>query len=220
MLFRSMPSFRSALEMRNIRVQPFMVELMGMKEISATGAVRFDISARGATQAAIMRNLNGKGDIQFTQGTITGVDLGAVARLLQSVLTAQVLTGAVGDNAKTEFGELGGSFTIQDGVLHTRDVRLTNPTVEMTGRGDVDFNSQQLEFHLEPRAKKGIPGLQLVDIGVPFYVKGPWNKPSFGPDAGGLAKGIVNKLGDDAKLPADLLKNPGQTLRSLFGGSR
>jgi AsmA protein len=214
------PSFKSALDMRNIKIQPFLVELMNVKQISSTGAVRFDVASRGATQAAIVRNLNGKGDIQFADGTITGVDLGAVARVMQSVLTAQVLTGAVGDNAKTEFGQLGGTFTIQNGVLHTRDIRLTNPTVEMTGTGDVDFNTQQLEFHLEPRAKKGIPGLQLVDIGVPFYVKGPWTKPSFGPDARNLAKGIVNKLGDDAQLPADLLKNPGQTLKSLFGGSR
>ena len=111
----------------------------------------------------------------------------------------------------------GDTGVLLDAIREWEDARRSHA---FTSAQRAQLKDPAREFHLEPRAKKGIPGLQLVDIGVPFYVKGPWNKPSFGPDAGGLAKGIVNKLGDDAKLPADLLKNPGQTLRSLFGGSR
>jgi hypothetical protein len=62
--------------------------------------------------------------------------------------------------------------------------------------------------------------VKLVDIGVPFYVKGPWAKPSYGPDARALAKTIAEKLENGATSPLDLLKNPGSTLKSLFGTQR
>ena len=54
---------------------------------------------------------------------------------------------------------------------------------------------QTVDFRFEPVAKRGIPGLKLVDIGIPFLVKGPWTKPSYGPDPRGVArKAVVNKL--------------------------
>ncbi len=214
------PSLRETLDVTGLKAQPFLNDLMGVNQISSTGAVRLELASRGVSEQAIVKGLNGKGSVKFTDGTINGVDLAAVARVVQS-LTFDALagaTGAVGDNAKTGFGQLGGTFTVQNGVLRTNDVALINPTVEMTGKGTVDLSARALEFHFEPKAKRGIPGLNLVDIGVPFYVKGPWDKPSYGPDAGGLAKSVINKLGDDAKLPLDVLKDPKGALNSFFGG--
>ena len=97
---------------------------------------------------------------------------------------------------------MGASFVVDRGVVHTNDFALINPSVEMTGRGDVDLSAQTLEFHFVPKAVQGLPGVKLVDIGVPFYVKGPWTKPSYGPDARALAKTIVEKLENGALLDA------------------
>ena len=137
---------------------------------------------------------------------------------MQSVVTAQVLTGAVGANAKTPFGQMGGTFTVKDGVLHTTDLKLTSDAVEMNGQGDVDLAAETVDFRFEPVAKRGIPGLKLVDIGIPFLVKGPWAKPSYGPDPRGIAKAVVNKLGQGVNAPVDIVKNPAGALKSLFGG--
>jgi len=204
------PSIRASLDVADVQAQPFLDELMDVKRISGKGAVRFDVSARGKTSKEMVKSLTGKGDIKFVNGAVSGVDLGAVARVMQSVLTAQVLTGAVGENAKTSFGQMGGTFTVQNGVLHTNDLKLVSDAVEISGNGDVDLSGQTLDFHLEPMAKRGLPGLKLVDIGVPFYVKGPWTKPSYGPDAKALVKTLANK-------PVDIVRNPGQALKSLFG---
>jgi hypothetical protein len=87
----------------------------------------------------------------------------------------------------------------------------------MNGRGDVDLTAHTLEFHFEPKAVKGIPGLKLVDIGVPFYVKGSWEKPGYGPDVRSLAKTIVEKLESGAVSPLDILTQPGLSLKSILG---
>jgi AsmA protein len=212
------PSIRSTLDLSGLKVQPFLNELMEVDNVTGTGTVRFDVAGRGKTQAQLVKALDGKGELRFTDGNIAGVDLGAIARVMQSVVTAQVLTGAVGANAKTPFGQMGGSFTVKDGVLHTNDLKLTSDVVEMNGQGDVDLAAQTVEFRFEPVAKRGIPGLKLVDIGIPFLVKGPWAKPSYGPDPRGIAKAVVNKLGQGAMAPADLVKDPAGALKSLFGG--
>ena len=191
---------------------------MGVSQITARGAVRLDLASRGASEEAIIRGLNGKGSVKFTDGSIRGVDLNALGRIVQSVLTTEALTGVTGDNAKTAFGQMSASFTVQGGVLATNDLALTGSGVEVNGKGSADLSSHRLEFHFVPKAKRGLPGLNLVDIGVPFYVKGDWTHPSYGPEAGGLAKGLVHRLGDDAKLPLDVLTDPGGTLKSLFGG--
>ena len=215
------PNLRNSLDMTGIKVQPFLDEMMGVKRIAATGAVHYEIAARGTTTNAMIKGLNGKGDIKFTNGAVSGADLSAIARVGQALLTGQVLTGnVVGDNAKTEFGELGGTFIIANGVLRTSDLKLTNPVVEMSGDGTVDLAERQMDLHFVPRAKQGIAGLKTVDIGIPFYVKGPWTKPSYGPDTRNLAKGIVNAIGNGGAIPPDILKNPGNALRSLFGGGR
>jgi AsmA protein len=201
------PKFSESLNVAGLRVQPFLTQLIGVKQIVATGAVKLDLNAHGSRPNEIVKALTGSGDIRFTDGYIRGVDLAAVARVLQSLLTAQILTGAVGDNAKTPFGAMGGTFTVANGVLRTNDLKLTNPTLEMSGKGDVDLPAHVLDIHFEPKANKGIPGIKLVDVGVPFTVKGRWNHPNYIPDVGGLAKNIVQKLGGDAASP----------LKSLFG---
>jgi AsmA protein len=215
----AVPNLHQTLDLSGLRVQPFLNDLIGVNRIQSTGAVHYEINSRGATTKAIARSLQGRGDIRFSNGTIRGTDLAAVSRVLQSVVTAQVFSGAVGDNAKTDFGQMGGTFTIKDGVLHTNDLKLDNAAFVMAGRGDVDFAAHTLEFHLDPRAKKGIPGIKLVDIGVPFFVKGPWDHPSYGPDAGALPKAILNKLEHEASSPLDALTGKsGVSLKSLFGG--
>jgi hypothetical protein len=133
------------------------------------------------------------------------------------VLTGEVLNNITGGNAKTPFVKLGASFAIRNGVMHSEDIQLDSSAVEMNGRGDVDLSGRTLEFHFEPKAANGIPVLRLADIGAPFYVKGPWEKLSYGPDVRNLAKSIVRKLGDGATMPLDVLTRPGLSLKSILG---
>jgi AsmA protein len=212
------PSIHSTLDLSGLKVQPFLNQLMQVNNVTGTGTVRFDVAGRGKTQAQLIRALNGKGEMRFADGAVTGVDLSAVARVMQSVVTAQVLTGAVGPNAKTPFGQMGGTFTVKEGVLHTTNLKLTSDAVDLNGQGNVDLGAETVDFRFEPVAKRGIPGLKLVDIGIPFVVKGPWTKPSYGPDPRGIAKAVVNKLGQGATAPVDLIKDPAGALKSLFGG--
>lgn len=211
------PQFHNTLEINGMKVQGFLADMMGVNKITGIGTVKLDIASRGGSARAIVKGLDGKGDIRISDGNISGVDLAGVARVVQSVLTGEIPGDIAGDDAKTSFLKLGASFTIQNGIMHTNDIQMINPAVQMNGRGDVDLSAQALEFHFEPKPARPIPGLKLADIGIPFYIKGPWSKPSYGPDVRNLAKGIVETLGNAATSPLDLLTQPGLSLKTILG---
>jgi uncharacterized protein involved in outer membrane biogenesis len=217
------PSIQETLDMRGVQIGPFLLQVMGVAKLQATGTTHLEVSARGLTQNEIIRSLNGRGSVSLANGAISGVDLGAVAKLLQS--TARVLGGALGDSSRTDFTSLSCSFTIRNGVVQTGDLQMTSPTINMTGAGTVDLASQQVSFHIVPKAQLGVAGVNLVDIGIPFYVRGTIDNPSFDPDPAGIAKGVVgtvagtatgvvNTVGDTA---TKALSVPGNAIKSLFG---
>jgi AsmA protein len=161
--------------------------------------------------------------VSLANGAISGVNLGEVAKLLQS--TARVLGGALGDSSRTDFSALSSSFTIRNGVVQTGDLQMSSPTINMTGAGTVDLASRQVNFHIVPKAQLGVAGVNLLDIGIPFYVRGSIDNPSFEPDPAGIAKGVVgsvagtatgvvNTVGDTA---TKALSVPGNAIKSLFG---
>lgn len=208
----SEPSFHHTFEISGVKAKPLISELAGVKKITGTGALRFDISSHGNTPRDIVSHLDGNGEISLAEGSVEGADLAAVAHLLETVLSGDMPSEAVGESAQTPFHSLSASFTMQDGILHSRDVRLLNPAVEIDGTADIDLPSQRLELHFDPRPA---PGRHNSGIGVPFYVKGPWAKPSFGPDTHAVAKTLLKRA--DAANAVDLLTRPGLSLKSILG---
>lgn len=211
------PTFHTALHVANVQVLPFMTDLIQVTRMDGTGAFDFDVTTHGATQQAIMSGLNGKANLKFTNGQIKGVDLAAVARVLQTLVSGG-LAQATSDTASTQFTSLGGTFTIRNGVAHNTDFKLLNPVVQITGNGDIDLGRRTLDFHLTPRpaATGKVGGVDLASVGVPFEVSGPWTKLHYGPDVKGITSGVVNQLlkgGKSGQTPA----NPTDALKSLFG---
>jgi AsmA protein len=207
------PVFHQSFEISGVKATPFFAELAGVKKISGTGALRFDISSHGNTPRDIVGHLDGKGEISLSDGLVEGADLAAVAKLLETVLSGEIPAGAVGDAAQTPFRSLSASFVMENGVMHSRDLRLLNPAVEIDGTGDVDFRSQSLEFHFDP---KPAAGMHNSGIGVPFFVKGPWERPKFGADPGAVAKSMLKRV-DGSGNPIEVLTRPGLSLKSLLG---
>jgi AsmA protein len=204
--------FHNVVDMSGVKTELLLAQMAGAPQVRSSGSVHLDLTSRGNSETEITRGLSGKVSVSFGAGTISGVDLGAVARLLQT--TANLLNGALGTSARTEFNSFAASFTLQNGVAHTSDFRMTGPAIAMTGAGTVNLVSHQIDFHLDPTAKVGVAGIHLADIGIPFYVRGNWSNPSYEPDPAGLAKGVVGTLGGTA---TQILSVPGNALKSLFG---
>jgi uncharacterized protein involved in outer membrane biogenesis len=221
----SAPSVHETLDMGGVQTGPLLDQLVGVAKLRATGTVHLDVTGRGLTESEILRSLSGSGSIRLANGSISGADLGAVAKLLQSA--ARVLGGALGDSSHTDFSSLSASFAIRNGMAQTGDLQMSSPTLNMTGAGTIDLASRQVNFHVVPKAQLGVAGVNLIDVGIPFYVRGTIDNPSFDPDPAGVAKGLVGSVGETAtgvvgavgSTATKVLDVPGNAIKSLFGGN-
>jgi AsmA protein len=194
----AVPRFANTLQFSGVQLKPFLSDALGLTSIEGVGSLNLDIAMTGASPNAILHSLSGKGAIKGANGQFKGVDLGAVARSVQSVLGG----GATGDAASTTFHDMGASFSIANGVMTTRDFHVAGPVVQMNGEGAIDVGNRTIAMRVKPEA--GIGG---YGIGVPFLITGSWDKLHYGPDVAGMVSGMM-----------DSLKNGGSALGGLLGG--
>ena len=175
-------AFRNAATFANVALAPFLTDTMGVKQIEGTGTIRLDVASRGATPDAIMHGLSGGGGIDFRDGRLAGVDLGAMARTIQAML------GAVeGRGAFTDYSTMQGHFTLANGVLDAQDFALDGPLIRTTGAGTVDVGNRSIDFRI-------VPQLAKVKLGVPFRIEGPWRHVRYRADLSGLAQSLLDAL--------------------------
>ena len=229
------PTFRHTLNVSGTDVQSFLTDFMEMDRITGTGTFVLDLATRGTTQNEIMNALSGSGNVDFRNGALRGVDLAAIARTIENVVNQGGLGTLTGGEATTEFTEFGGSFVIQNGIARNDDFRMVSPVVQILGGGEIDLAAQTMDFNVEPRpvAAGNVGSVDLANVGVTFRNHGPWNDLSYTPDLRGVARGVLQNVlggGLGGEAPADaeeaqpanpaeqILQNPEEALRSLFGG--
>lgn len=197
------PVFHNTLQFNNVALRPFLTDTLGISSIEGSGSLSLAIASHGTNAFAVMHTLSGKGSIAAGQGRIRGVDLGAVARTIQTVLGG----GATGTAATTDFHDMGGTFVIANGVLANKDFRLSGPLLSMTGTGAIDVGNRTIDFRLVPKAAVG--GSRGLSIGIPFRIQGSWDHVHYAPDVAGMVGGVLQNL-ESGRAP----------FKGLFGGGK
>jgi AsmA protein len=199
------------LDARDIQAEPLLTDAIGFNKIAGRGRLVVSLIGGGASQAALMRSLNGTASFNFNDGQWKGVNLAQVARTVQAALTG----AAAGDGGATDFAELAASFRVANGVAVTDDLRLLNPFVRLDGAGLIDIGGQSIDMRIAPRAVRSAQGqggdASLQGLGVPFRASGPWANVKFAPALGDL---VQNELRTRAQ---EALRNqaPGSPLATL-----
>jgi AsmA protein len=222
------PQFANTLTFANIAMGPFLADALGVNKVVGTGTLTLDVTSKGVSPDALMRALSGKGEVAVVRGSIHGVDMGAVARTVETLLSA----GATGDGAVTAFDRFGGSFVIANGILMNNDLTLAGDYVNMTGRGKLDLGNQTIAYRIEPKASVG-GKMHLLDVGVPFAITGSWAHLTYQADIAGAISNFVGDLIGAGVAPVTGLwngltgpapdpkqkkpKSPTDTVKGFFG---
>ncbi len=147
----------------------------------------------GNSIAAIMKSLEGQGALELGRGELRGIDIAGMLRTLDP--------GFVGEDQKTPFDGLAGTFTIAAGVLSNSDLKLVAPYVTAAGSGDLDLGERRLNYRLRPTALAAEDG--TGGVMVPLLITGPWADPSFRLDLESIAR---EKMEAEAKAAAARLE--------------
>jgi AsmA protein len=229
------PAIRQQFQLDGLNALPFLTAVAGFDRLEGKANAQLDVASSGASELQLVRGLNGKGSVTFTDGAIVGINIAAMVR---NAATA-FLDPTAGEQRKTDFGELAGTFAIRDGILTNDDMRLQAPVLRVNGRGRVDLPARTLTYLLEPKAAATLEGQggaqQVAGVLVPVIVEGPWDDLSYRPDLSGVLESAlespealkeqVEQLGGQAKDVKRAIEDaakggdPGALLEGVTGGS-
>jgi hypothetical protein len=130
---------------------------------------RFDWKGLGSDA----RSLAGNGSARVTDGDIFAIPVfGPLSGLLSAIIPGAGYSLAHKANA---------SFTVDEGVIHTDDFKVSGKLFGMVGKGDIRFLEDKLDFDI--RIDAGGPGVLLTPMYKLFEYKGEGSisKPTWRP---------------------------------------
>lgn len=202
----------ASFTLKGLAAEPFLTDAAGFDRLSGTGAMDVQIAGRGKSERALVASLDGKGALTFTDGAIKGINLAEMVRNVGGAFSG----ATTGGSQKTDFAELGGTFTIADGIVTNKDLALKSPLLRVEGAGTVELPPRTVHYRVEPKAVASLEGqggkTDLGGVTVPVIVEGPWEKLSFRPDLEAMVKGKAGEAIQGAlggKLPGNLLGGGG-----------
>lgn len=180
------PAIAQQFTLSGLEALPFLTDAAEFDRLEGKADATFDLRTTGGSQRQLVQNLAGGGKVTFADGAITGIN---VAAMVRNVGTA-FLSAEANETRKTDFAELGGSFTVADGVLRNDDLVLQAPALRVNGSGSVDLPKKRVDYRIEPKAAATLEGQEgatdVAGILVPVVVTGPFDDLSYKPDLSGL----------------------------------
>jgi AsmA protein len=196
---------RNELDVTGLAAQAFLKDAIGFNNLEGLAQIKLSFDGEGASQAAIMRSLDGGMNLTFTEGALRGVDLAGVAVTIRKAFEGKM----VGDSARTPFRTFAASFTLADGVAATKDLRIRAADAEITAMGLIDIGAQRLDMRITPKSESLLSKIKLIPgaaLAAPFRVVGPWAKPEYRLDLGGAGRtaieGQMRKIETEARAAA------------------
>ncbi|MEO1015203.1 MAG: AsmA family protein [Pseudomonadota bacterium] len=187
--------FAGYFDLRAVQAQPFAIDFLKNDRLLGVGALRFEFTARGDSQKAIMSSLDGEGGFDIADGAIKGVNIVKIAQSLKSVVdgggfSPAALVAAVSSvgqpNDETSFTEFLSAFSIDNGIARAPTISMAGPFFTMTGDGVVDLPRQTIDLNLSPRVTDRTDGGDGLAFSAPLKITGTFNAPKIGVDAEAL----------------------------------
>ena len=196
------PSVDYKVAIANVQARPLLKSFAGTDRLS--GTLNFETSGRtvGGSQKQMVGALNGQGSFIFKNGAIHGMNIAATLRDVKSLGLAS------SEEQKTDFAELSGTFTITDGVLENRDLKMLAPLVRLGGGGVVPMPPRTVDYTVEAKLVASMEGQggqdALAGLPIPVAITGSWDDPSFEVDW----KSVLSLAAQDparlANMPSEL----------------
>ncbi len=219
------PSLKANFDLAGVKAEPLLKDAAGIDRLTGTFKTDFNVAASGKSQKDMVSTLNGKGAMDFRDGTIRGVDLAAIAATIEKIsggiksggadmlssLTSGNLLGslkAVGTifggkgnvNQETKFTKLTATWDANQGKVHNGDFLLEGPRVSdravLKMTGKGDVNLPPQTIDYEANIRSFANQTSGTGIGGTVRLTGDLQDPSPCVVVGSLCIGKKTKPGD------------------------
>ena len=167
-----------------VAIEPLLDAAIGMDRLSGTGDISLALAGRGRSQRDMIGTLGGKGALHVVNGDVKGIDLSALIKNTLGTLEKGAGTG------ETAFSDMGGTFSVANGIMSNNDLTLTSAVIGVTGSGQVNLPQRTLSYRLTPAVVQGASSRidKMGGLEVPVIVEGPWDHLTYRPDLGAVVQ--------------------------------
>ena len=208
------------MDANNVQIEQLLKDFASNDRLTGVANLSSSITAHGNSQRDIVSSLNGKGQIKVNDGTIKGVNIAQVISNAKAMVT-----GVDTSSEKTQFSELGGTYTIAQGIVKNDDLVMKAPLLRLKGAGTVDLPNRYVKYLLTPTVVatlQGQGGKDKTGLDIPVIVEGTFEKLKFTPDLASVANDALKnpeKIKDTVKSIKESVKKP-EDLKNMLKGFR
>ena len=207
-----------------VQVGPFIQDVSKKDFLEGALNANVKLTFQGDNPDAIKQNLNGQGELIFTDGAIVGVDLAGMVKNVQANFG---LGEKITEKSRTDFAELKAPFTLTQGLFNTPGINMISPLIRLLALGSADLVKETLDFKVQPKFVATLKGQgdteERSGLTVPVLVTGTFDKPKFRPDMEALVKTSIPQAKEIQKEVKALLENKGdnsEQLKSIEGKAK
>jgi AsmA protein len=182
------PKISQRFRLKGLDARPFLTDVAAFERLEGQANAELALETRGRTQRELVQNLNGEGEATFRKGAIVGINIAAMVRNVTTAFQG----GAGGDERKTDFAKLSGTFKVKNGILTNDDLWLQAPVLRVAGSGTLNLPQRTVDYRIEPKAASTLEGQggerEVAGLLVPVIIRGPWDDLSYTPDVSGVVQ--------------------------------
>lgn len=200
---KPIPAFTGDFRLDGVQAKPLLSDAAQFSMISGRTKLTLQLAGTGSSAEEIKSKLQGQGSIAVSEGAIEGIDLTA---MISAIGEGQIPDMRQGPGAKTAFSDLGGSFTIANGIVETSNLQMASPLLKVAAAGKVDIVQSTIDMLANPQIVAGEPGKgganDFAGLTVPVRIEGPLASPVIKPELKGMfaspeqANKTVKQLGE------------------------
>jgi len=220
-------SLDTTQKLQGVNAGKLIAALGGSSRLSGNADAAITLAGRGATVAELLDTLKGKATFALHHGSLEGVNLwGQLERAYALVKEHKHV--AVSGPRRTEFANLEGAATINNGIIRNDALDADLPFLTVTGKGHIDLKKRYLSYDLLAKVVKtpktaGKDLSRLTGATIPVHVSGGFGDFTTVPDMKKALEAraraeLQKKLDKQKKSARDKLKKQLQDLLNSGGG--
>jgi len=210
--------------MTGVKLDSLLAVLGQEPKVTGQGALVVELSTTGTNIKSLKQNLAGTANVSLKNGTIKGIDVGAIINNVRGLLgKASTEQGAA--SGRTTFTELTASATFKNGIATNRDLNLKAPLFRLEGAGTANISTSSLDYLAKVAVVETSSGQGGADLAalrgvtIPINITGTFNEPRYRVDVASLAAELAKStLGDKVRDEINkVAPGLGDALKGLFG---
>jgi AsmA protein len=172
-------------KLSGVQVGPLLQDFMGKPYVTGKAQLTAKLTAQGTDFMQIRKNITGKAAFTFQNGTVNGINLGQLLREAYAKYKGQPTPRE--ETRKTDFAEMRGSVTVNDGLVKNKDLTARSPLLRVKGEGSANLVNEKVDYRVDTKLVSAIPELAgLKGSTIPVRITGTFTEPQFGVDLGAV----------------------------------